>query len=210
MHDFSRRDVLRLAGAAALAGPMATGRAFAQDRAKELNILCWEGYNSAQVLDPFRTQHGANVQGGIAHQRPHDDQPPARRRDQRLGSHQRQQPVGAQDHAARRARSSRSTAAKFEPYFEKMLPDFKPPYRWAMSEDGKELIGMAQRFGPYSFVVNTDKVSRDDRRGPGLGSLERPGQRRQVRHPGIRRLERLLHLHDRRHRPVQGAHARTR
>ena len=29
-----------------------------------------------------------------------------------------------------------------------------------MSDDGKELLGMAQRFGPYSFVVNTDKVSR--------------------------------------------------
>jgi spermidine/putrescine transport system substrate-binding protein len=41
-----------------------------------------------------------------------------------------------------------------------MMAAFKPPYRWAMSEDGKELIGMAQRFGPYSFVVNTDKISR--------------------------------------------------
>jgi spermidine/putrescine transport system substrate-binding protein len=41
-----------------------------------------------------------------------------------------------------------------------MLPAFKPPYRWAMSDDGKELLGMCQRFGPYSFVVNTDKVSR--------------------------------------------------
>lgn len=30
-----------------------------------------------------------------------------------------------------------------------------------MSDDGKDLLGMAQRFGPYSFVVNTDKVSRD-------------------------------------------------
>ena len=41
-----------------------------------------------------------------------------------------------------------------------MLPAFKPPYRWAMSDDGSELLGMAQRFGPYSFVVNTDKISR--------------------------------------------------
>jgi spermidine/putrescine transport system substrate-binding protein len=49
---------------------------------------------------------------------------------------------------------------QFEPYFEKMLPDFRAPYKWAMSEDGKELFGMAQRFGPYSFVVNTDKISR--------------------------------------------------
>jgi hypothetical protein len=49
---------------------------------------------------------------------------------------------------------------EFEPYFEKMLPNFKPPYKWAMSDDGKELLGMAQRFGPYSFVVNTEKISR--------------------------------------------------
>ena len=30
-------------------------------RETELNILCWEGYNSAQVLDPFRTAHSATV-----------------------------------------------------------------------------------------------------------------------------------------------------
>ena len=41
-----------------------------------------------------------------------------------------------------------------------MLPAFKPPYKWAMDDKGEQLIGMAQRFGPYSFVVNTDKVSR--------------------------------------------------
>jgi spermidine/putrescine transport system substrate-binding protein len=29
-----------------------------------------------------------------------------------------------------------------------------------MSDDGKELLGMAQRFGPYSFVVNTKKIAR--------------------------------------------------
>jgi spermidine/putrescine transport system substrate-binding protein len=50
--------------------------------------------------------------------------------------------------------------ARFEPYFEKMLPAFKPPYKWAMSDDGQSLLGMCQRFGPYSFVVNTDKLSR--------------------------------------------------
>ena len=37
---------------------------------------------------------------------------------------------------------------------------FRAPYKWAMSDNGKELLGMAQRFGPYSFVVNTDKISR--------------------------------------------------
>jgi spermidine/putrescine transport system substrate-binding protein len=51
--------------------------------------------------------------------------------------------------------------ARFEPYFDKMLPAFKPPYKWAMSDDGKELLGMCQRFGPYSYVVNLDKISRE-------------------------------------------------
>ena len=40
---------------------------------------------------------------------------------------------------------------------------------------------MAQRFGPYCFVVNTDKISRH-RRGPGLGPVER---RRQAGKYGI-------------------------
>jgi spermidine/putrescine transport system substrate-binding protein len=51
--------------------------------------------------------------------------------------------------------------ARFEPYFEKMLPAFKPPYKWAMDDAQQQLIGMAQRFGPYNFVVNTDKISRE-------------------------------------------------
>jgi spermidine/putrescine transport system substrate-binding protein len=41
-----------------------------------------------------------------------------------------------------------------------MSPAFKPPYKWALDDSGKDLIGMCQRYGPYSFVVNTDKVSR--------------------------------------------------
>jgi spermidine/putrescine transport system substrate-binding protein len=40
------------------------------------------------------------------------------------------------------------------------MPAFKPPYKWAMSDDAQHLLGMCQRFGPFSFVVNTDKISR--------------------------------------------------
>ena len=65
-----------------------------------------------------------------------------------------------------------------EPYFEKMLPDFKPPYQWAMSDDGKELLGMCQRFGPYSFVVNTDKVSRATAEDQGWNLWNDPAKRR--------------------------------
>src|SRR3990170_2274004 len=60
--QFDRRSLLRYsaaAGAMGLAGPFA-GSAFAA-REKELNILCWEGYNSADVLDPFRNAENATI-----------------------------------------------------------------------------------------------------------------------------------------------------
>ena len=38
-------------------------------RDKELNILCWEGYNSAQVLDPFPVAERRDRQGREPHQR---------------------------------------------------------------------------------------------------------------------------------------------
>ena len=59
---FDRRDFLGLSvagGALALAGPLARSARAARD--KELNILCWEGYNSDEVLDPFRRQTSAKV-----------------------------------------------------------------------------------------------------------------------------------------------------
>jgi spermidine/putrescine transport system substrate-binding protein len=63
-HGITRRNFMHqsAAWAAAFAAGSAglTGRAAAQ-RENELNILCWEGYNSAQVLDPFREKTGATV-----------------------------------------------------------------------------------------------------------------------------------------------------
>lgn len=162
MHGFSRRDVMRYAGAGALAlgGPIGMGRAFAQDRSKELNILCWEGYNSAQVLDPFRSEHGATVR---AESLTND---PTMINRLRAGETNVWDLINVNNPWARKVMLPEGLIkpldrAKFEPLFERMLPDFRPPYRWAMSEDGNELIGMAQRFGPYSYVVNTDKISRD-------------------------------------------------
>ena len=52
----TRRELLGTAAAAAAAGAIVPAAQAA--RATELNILCWEGYNSAQVLDPFRADEG--------------------------------------------------------------------------------------------------------------------------------------------------------
>ena len=161
MVEFSRRDVIRLfgAGAAAAMGPGMAGRAWAQDRSKELNILCWEGYNSAQVLDPFREVQGATVK---AESLTND---PTMINRLRAGETNVWDLINVNNPWARKVMYPEGLIkpldrATFEPFFETMMPSFKPPYQWAMSDDGNDLLGMAQRYGPYSFVVNTDKISR--------------------------------------------------
>lgn len=161
MVEFSRRDVMRLvgAGAAATLGTGPLGRAWAQDRSKELNILCWEGYNSAQVLDPFRQAQSATVR---AESLTND---PTMINRLRAGETNVWDLINVNNPWARKVMHPEGLIkpldrATFEPYFESMLPAFKPPYAWALSADGSELLGMAQRFGPFSFVVNTDKISR--------------------------------------------------
>lgn len=157
----SRRQVLKAGGAAAAVAATdgVLGRSAMAAREKELNILCWEGYNSAEVLDPFRSANEATVK---AESLTND---PTMINRLRAGETNVWDLINVNNPWARKIMHPEGLIqpldrAKFEPYFEKMLPAFKPPYRWAMSEDGKDLLGMAQRFGPYSFVVNTDKISR--------------------------------------------------
>ncbi len=158
----SRRNFMQQsalwAAAFAGAGTLAPGRAQAQ-REKELNILCWEGYNSAQVLDPFRTEKGATVK---AESLTND---PTMINRLRAGETNVWDLINVNNPWARKVMFPEKLItpldrARFEPYFDKMMPAFKAPYKWAMDESGAELLGMAQRFGPYSYVVNTDKISR--------------------------------------------------
>ena len=147
-----------MAGAAGLTAMGPLGPAFAS-RNNEMNILCWEGYNSDEVLGPFRSQNkGANVRAESGTSDPdminklragevnvwdliNVNQPWAR---EQLYPENLIKPLNKE---------------RFMPYFEKMLPEFAAPYPLAFAKDGN-LIGMPQRYGPFSFVVNTDKISR--------------------------------------------------
>jgi spermidine/putrescine transport system substrate-binding protein len=159
----SRRNFMQQsalwAAAFAAGGTVGVRRAMA-DRSKELNILCWEGYNSAQVLDPFREMKAATVK---AESLTND---PTMINRLRAGEINVWDLINVNNPWARKIMWPEKLIkpldrAKMEPYFAKMSPAFKPPYKWAMDDSGKELIGMCQRYGPYSFVVNTDKVSRE-------------------------------------------------
>jgi spermidine/putrescine transport system substrate-binding protein len=157
----SRRSFMQnsaMAAAAFAAGGLP--RIAHAQREKELNILCWEGYNSAEVLDPYREKTGAEIK---AESLTND---PTMINRLRAGETNVWDLINVNNPWARKIMLPEGLIkpidrARFEPYFEKMLPQFKPPYKWAMDESGEQLIGMAQRFGPYSFVVNTDKISRE-------------------------------------------------
>ncbi|MCB1433164.1 MAG: extracellular solute-binding protein [Alphaproteobacteria bacterium] len=162
-NKISRRNFMQQsamwAAAFAGAGSLVPGVAQAA-RETELNILCWEGYNSAQVLDPFRSAKGATVK---AESLTND---PTMINRLRAGEINVWDLINVNNPWARKIMYPEKLIkpldrARLEPYFAKMMPEFKAPYKWAMDDSGTELLGMAQRFGPYSYVVNTDKISRE-------------------------------------------------
>jgi spermidine/putrescine transport system substrate-binding protein len=161
MSGFNRRNFLQKSGAYALAA--AYGGSFINvahaARTDELNIYCWEGYNSDDVLDPFRRETGAKVRAeGLT------SDPDAVNR-LRAGETKVWDLINLNNPWAREMMWPEGlikeiSRERFEPMFEAMMPAFHPPYEWAMDKTGKHLLGMTQRFGPFNFVVNTNKISR--------------------------------------------------
>jgi len=155
-----RREFLRASVAAGVATafvglPGSTNAA----RNKELNILCWEGYNSGRVLDPFRKRNGATV---IAESGTSDPDMIDRLRG---GGAKDWDLINVNQPWARDILWPSGlirplSKGRFEPYFFNMVAPFNKNYKWCYSEDGSELLGMTQRFGPFNFVVNTKKISR--------------------------------------------------
>ena len=147
--SLSRRNFMQSSAAMAAAFAVQSGlpRAAHAARDKELNILCWEGYNSAQVLDPFRAEKGATVK---AESLTND---PTMINRLRAGEIKVWDLINVNNPWARKVMAPEKLIkpldrARMEPYINKMMPAFKPPYKWAMDESGKDLLGMAQRFGP--------------------------------------------------------------
>lgn len=152
--QFTQRSLGAL-GAAAL-GP--TGMALAA-RNDQMNILCWEGYNSDEVLGPFRKANpGASVRAESGTSDP-DMINKLRAGEINVWDLINLNQPWARDVLYPNDLIKPLNKERFEPYFEKMLPEFAAPYPLAYADDGN-LIGMPQRYGPFSFVVNTDKISR--------------------------------------------------
>lgn len=147
-----------MAGAAGMAAMGQFGPAMAA-RNNEMNILCWEGYNSDEVLGPFRSMNsGASVRAESGTSDP-DMINKLRAGEVKVWDLINLNQPWARDQLYPENLIKPLNKERFMPYFDKMLPEFAAPYPLAFAGDG-ELIGMPQRYGPFSFVVNTDKISR--------------------------------------------------
>lgn len=124
-----------------------------------MNILCWEGYNTDDVLGPFRKAHpGASVRAESGTSDP-DMINKLRAREINARDLINVNQPWARDQLYPENLIGPLNKERFMPCFEKMSPEFAKPYPLAFADDGN-LLGMPQRYGPFSFVVNTDKISR--------------------------------------------------
>lgn len=158
--QLNRRQFAKCVGAAAgfaAFGP--AGKAFAA-RDQEMNILCWEGYNTDNVLGPFRKAFP-----GVTTRAESGTSDPDMINKLRAGELKVWDLINVNQPWARQQLFPEKlikplNKERFLPYFAKMSPEFTAPYPLAFADSG-ELIGMPQRYGPFSFVVNTDKISRE-------------------------------------------------
>ncbi|VTR70283.1 Twin-arginine translocation pathway signal [Desulfosarcina cetonica] len=152
--EFNR--TLGLSMAALACGFPAKGLAAGKN---ELNILCWEGYNTDDVLGPFRKAHpGATVRAESGTSDP-DMINKLRAGEVKVWDLINVNQPWARNQLLPEGLIKSLNKKRFLPYFEKMSPMFSKPYPLAFADNG-DLIGMPQRYGPFSFVVNTDKISR--------------------------------------------------
>ena len=129
-------------------------------RNDQMNILCWEGYNSDEVLQPFRSANpGASVRAESGTSDP-DMINKLRAGEVNVWDLINLNQPWANQQLYPEGLIKPLDKDRFMPYFEKMLPEFAAPYPLSFAEDGN-LIGMPQRYGPFCFVVNTDKISRE-------------------------------------------------
>ena len=167
-----------LAAAVANIGGDEIGRVDDDEKGSSLNFLCWEGYDDPSVGDPFARQYdGARIRYQLVNSDP-DAVNKLR---------------GGQDKVFDLVNLNNPWAnvmydedlilpldeGTFRDYYDRMIDRFSWPYKWAHSNKDGRLLGMVQRFGPMSFVVNTEKISKAAARSEGYDiALEKSMQGR--------------------------------
>lgn len=122
----------------------------------QLNLLCWEGYDDADVLGAFCQKHDLAGQGEPLL----SDAGTAIRLTQ--GEHPDWDVVNInnawiRDYLCQHGMIKTLDAEVFEPLLANLLPEFDRLGQWARNDSGN-IVGICQRFGTFNFVVNTNAI----------------------------------------------------
>lgn len=126
--------------------------------ARALRLLCWEGYDSADILAPFDRQAGVRVHARTLLS---DADTAARLAS---GGHRQWDVLNINNAYVRDVLYPLGLIRRLDPgRFGRCLDNLHPSCerlsRWAHGHDGA-LIGLCQRFGPFNLVVNTRRIGR--------------------------------------------------
>ena len=122
-----------------------------------IRLLCWEGYESPRVLMPFERRSSTRVDARtlLSDAGTAEDLLTGRATCDVLNINNAY--IRRSLHPAGLVRAL--DPERFEPFFDRMLPEFTRLYAWARDSEGA-LIGICQRFGPFNLVVNTNRIDR--------------------------------------------------
>ena len=139
-----------------------------------IQLLCWEGYESPRILEPFERRRSTRVLAGtlLSDAGTASDLLAGRAKCDVLNINNAW--VRGSLHPAGLVRPL--DQERFEPYFERMLPEFSRLYAWARDAEGA-LIGICQRFGPFNLVVNTNRIDRASAENQGFELANEPTPR---------------------------------
>jgi spermidine/putrescine transport system substrate-binding protein len=155
-HSLSRRRFLQQLSALT-AGAALVPELLAQSR-RPLSLLTWDAYADPRLLNLWRKQTGGDIRYEI-----HISDPTSVNR-LRAGETSVWDFINVNNPWARNemwpAGLIRALPMeRFAPLYGQMKDKFQMPYKWAMSEDGENLLGVVQRYETFDFVVNSDVIS---------------------------------------------------
>ena len=125
----------------------------------DLRIFCWEGYDSASVLEPFQSRLGVNVDteslisDSLAAQRV--SSPSLETEFDVLNINN----AWAQKRLYPNGIVRPLDKNQFEHEETRIIPTLVNLDQWSWSADGQDKIGVCQRFGSFNLVVNSNKIS---------------------------------------------------
>ncbi len=155
-HSSHRRKFLKGMAASVAAAAMPSG--LAAQASRPLSLLTWDAYADPKLLALWKEKTGVDVRYEI-----HISDPSSVNR-LRAGETSVWDFINVNNPWARNVMWPAGLIKelprdRFEPLYADMMPKFQMPYKWSMSEDEQNLLGIVQRYETFDFVVNPDVIS---------------------------------------------------